>query len=213
MRKLIILLLLVIPFYAVSQEKAFHSFLRLSCAEKKWAIVHPFVAMRAWKLTVRCRFVTDSLGRVGNPDRDPSGGKLDAFRHSFWMATLTEKIGVRKSLSLGRAHERGDFRNFKRNRFEEGDIPDKAATNMDLFNNVVGSGIGVSLKGKNEQSVVDSVLKAIANGSMRIICKDTLGRSCDLLGTPIPEKDMHGKWITPRELVPSNYSYISAHKK
>lgn len=186
-----------------AQNGTFQSFLKLSTAEKKWAIGHLFIAKKAWVITERCRFVTDSLGKLEIPDRDPSGGKLDAFRHTFWMATLSEKIGVRKSLSLGRAHEQGNYRDFKRNRFEEGDIPDKTASDMDLFNNKIGVGIGMALKGTNEKIVIDSILRAMTKGSMRVILKDTLGRSCDSAFQPIPENTFKGKWITPRLLVPS----------
>jgi len=203
MRKYFFLLLFVIPLMGKSQNSTLHSFLKLSSAEKKWAIGHLFIAKKAWVITERCHFVTDSLEKTGIPDRDPSGGKLDAFRHSFWMATLSEKIGVRKSLSLGRAHEKGNYRDFKRNRFEEGDIPDKTASNMDLFNNKIGVGIGMAFKGGNEKLIVDSILKAIAKGNMRIVLKDTLGRSCDSTFNPIPLNDLKGKWITPRILVPS----------
>jgi hypothetical protein len=196
--------LFVVPLMGKPQQSTLKSFSQLSSAEKKWTIGHLFVAKKAWIITQRCRFVTDSLGKTGIPDRDPSGGKLDAFRHTFWMATLSEKIGVRKSLSLGRAHERGNYRDFKRNRFEEGDIPDKAATDMDLFNNIIGTEIGIALKETNEKQVIDSILKAISKGSMRIILKDSLGRSCDADFNPIPVKIMRGKWVTARVLVPSD---------
>ena len=204
MRKYFLLLLFVIPLIGKAQNNTLHSFFKLSTAEKKWAIGHLFIAKKAWVITERCRFVTDSLGKLGIPDRDPSDGKLDAFRHSFWMATLSEKIGSRKSLSLGRAHEQGNYRDFKRNRFEEGNIPDKVSTDMDLFNNRIGVGIGMSLKGNNEKLIIDSILKAIAKGDMRIVLKDTHGRSCDATFHPIPMEDLKGKWITPRVLVPSD---------
>jgi hypothetical protein len=212
-KRLILLLFFLIPLIGKSQNSKLKSFFQLSCAEKRWAILHPFIAKRAWNVTQRCRFVTDSLGKMGIPDRDPSGGKLDAFRHSFWMATLSETIGVRRSLSLGRAHERGNYRDFKRKRFEEGDIPDKAATDMDLFNNKVGTGIGVVLKGTDEKHVIDSILSAISKGSMRIIFKDTQGRSCDSALMPVPQNNLHGKWITPRVLVPSNHLNAPIQKK
>lgn len=204
MRKIFFLFLLFMPLLTESQNRPVHSFLQLSSSEKIWAIRHPFIAKKVWGITLRSRFITDSLHKEGIPDRDPSGGKLDAFRHSFWMATLTEKIGVRKTLSLGRAHEKGNYRDFKRNRFEEGEIPDKAASEMDLFNNKIGAEIGSALKGTNEKFVVDSVLKAIAMGRMLIVLKDSLGRACDSLLNPIPEYELHGKWITPRLLVPSD---------
>jgi hypothetical protein len=214
MRKhFLILLLFVVPLIGKSQQSILKSFFQLSFAEKKWTMGHLFIAKKAWTITQRCRYVTDSLGKLGVPDRDPSGGKLDAFRHTFWMATLSVNIGVKKSLSLGRAHERGDYRNFKHHRFEEGDIPDKAAGDMDLYNNIIGAGIGSVLKGANEKVIVDSILKAISQGSMRIILKDKLGRSCDADFNPIPIEKMHGKWVTPRVLVPSDILLTLKQKK
>jgi hypothetical protein len=203
MRKYFFLFLFVIPLMVKAQNSTLHSFLKLSTAEKKWTIGHVFIAKKAWMITERCRFVTDSLGKLGIPDRDHSDGKLDAFRHTFWMATLSEKIGVRKSLSLGWAHEQGNYRDFKRGRFEEGDLPDKASTDMDLYNNKIGVGIGMALKGNGEKMIIDSIIKAISKGKMRIVLKDTLGRSCDSAFHPIPLGAMKGKWITSRVLVPS----------
>jgi len=204
MRNLFFLLLVFIPLMTDAQNRPVGSFLKLSSPEKMWTISHPFIAMKAWKITVRIRFVTDSLQKEGIPDRDPSGGKLDAFRHSFWMARLTEKIGERRALSLGRAHEKGNYRDFKRNRFEEGEFPDKAASDMDLYNNKIGVEIGFVLKDANERLVVDSILKAIAIGRMLIVFKDSLGRACDSLLNPIPTNELHGKWVTSRLLVPSD---------
>jgi len=204
MRKTLFLFLLLIPYWAASQNHTVKSFFQLSTAEKGWTIVHPFIALKAWKITQRVRFVTDSLGKIGIPDRDLSGGKLDAFRHTFWMATLSENIGVRKSLSLGRAHEKGNYRDFKRGRYEEGNMPDKAASDMDLYNNKIGTGIGVALKGTSEKAVVDSIIWAINQGTMRIILKDTTGRSYDSLFRPVPPDELKGRWVTPRILVPSN---------
>jgi hypothetical protein len=208
MRKYFFLFMFVIPLIGKAQNSTLQSFLKLSTAEKKWTIGHLFIAKKAWKITQRCRFVTDSMGKLGIPDRDPSDGKLDAFRHSFWMATLSEKIGARKSLSLGRAHEQGNYRDFKRKRYEEGSIPDKASSDMDLYNNKIGVGIGMALNGNGEKLIIDSIIMAIAKGKMRIVLKDTLGRSCDSTFHPIPLEEMKGKWTTPRILVPSGKSSL-----
>ena len=205
--------LFVIPLMGKSQHSTLNSFFHLSNAEKKWTMGHIFVAKKAWKITEHCRFVTDSLEKLGIPDCDPSGGKLDAFRHTFWMATLSEKIGVRKSLSLGKAHEKGNFRDFKRNRLEEGDISDRAASDMDLYNNRIGIEIGIALKGATQKYVIDSILNAISKGKMLIVLKDSLRRSCDSSFNPIPEKNIRGKWVTPRVLVPSDKLYFSSHEK
>ncbi len=190
---------------AWSQKTLVKSFVSISAAEKSWTLQHPFIAKRAWKITVHVRQITDSLRQLSIPDRDGSGGRLDAFRHTFWMATLTKQIGARRALSLGRAHERGNYRDFRRKRFEDGDIPDKAAGDMDLYNNGIGSAIGKSLKESAEKIVIDSVLSAIYAGKTKIVLKDTEGRSCDSLMQPIPAVSLKGIWKTTRVLVNSDY--------
>lgn len=204
--KLILLLsVLLSPKKGWSQNSLFKSFVGVSFAEKGWVVKHPFIAKKAWKITVRVRFVTDSLKQRGIPDQDDSGGKLDAFRHAFWMASLTKAIGARRALSLGRAHEKGNYQDFKHRRYEEGDIPDKPAGDMDLYNNVIGSVIGIELKKSDEKSVIDAVLAEIHAGKMKIILKDAQGRSCDSEMQPIPASAMKGKWDTPRVLVASDF--------
>ena len=200
----LLLSVLLSPKKGWSQNSLFKSFVGISLAEKGWVLRHPFIAKKAWNITERVRAVTDSLQKRSIPDQDDSGGKLDAFRHGFWMASLTKKIGPRRALSLGRAHERGNYHDFKKRRFEDSDIPDKAAGDMDLFNNVIGSVIGIELKEKDEKSVIDAVLLAIHDGKMKIILKDAEGRSCDSLMKPIPASAMKGKWDTPRVLVGSD---------
>jgi hypothetical protein len=205
------ILLVVISFLSSRgwpQKSLVKSFATVSFAEKVWVMKHPFIAKRAWKVTERVRGIADSLRRLSIPDQDGSGGKADAFRHAFWMASLTKQIGARCALSLGRAHERGDYQNFKKMRYEEGDIPDKAAGDMDLYNNIVGSAIGNELKKSDEKIVIDAILSAIHKGTMKIILKDHEGRACDTLMQPISASSMKGKWVTPRVLVKSNYVII-----
>lgn len=204
----LLLILLLLSTVGWSQNSLFRSFASVSCAEKRWAMKHLFIAKQAWKITERVRIVTDSLKQRAIPDQDASGGKLDAFRHSFWMASLTKRIGARRALSLGRAHERGNYRDYKKKRFEEGDIPDKAAGEMDLYNNGVGSKIGTQSKGSYEKDIIEAILSAIHAGNMKIILKDAEGRSCDSLMQPIPASAMKGKWDTPRVLVASDFKIL-----
>jgi hypothetical protein len=70
----------------------------------------------------------------------------------------------------------------------------------------VGAQIGLALNNEIEKRIADSVLSAIATGRMLVVLKDSLGRSCDSWFNPIPENELHGKWVTPRLLVPSGKS-------
>lgn len=207
-RIILVMTILLLSKKGWTQKSVFRPFAKVSFSEKCWAMQHPFIAKQAWKITERVRFVTDSLQLRSIPDQDASGGKLDAFRHGFWMASLTKQIGARRALSLGRAHERGNYQDFKRRRLEEGDIPDKAAGDMDLYNNVIGSVIGIELKISDEKIVIDAVLSAIRDGKMKIILKDSEGRSCDISMHPISASAMKGKWDTPRVLVASDYKSL-----
>ena len=70
--------------------------------------------------------------------KDNNGGKLDAFKHSYWMARLTQGIGKRAAFRLGKAHEKGNYQTYQRRRLEDGLLPDKPSTDMDLYNNNIG---------------------------------------------------------------------------
>src|SRR4051812_30874644 len=72
------------------------SFHQLSRAEKNWVFMHPFIAKKAFHCAERARFVTDSM-RSNGILKDGNGGQLDAFRHAYWMALLTQKISSRKA--------------------------------------------------------------------------------------------------------------------
>jgi hypothetical protein len=59
------------------------------------------------------------------------GGLRDAFRHSYWNATMTRAVGVALAKSWGDAHENG----YPENRATAGS---KLLSDMDFFNNDVG---------------------------------------------------------------------------
>ena len=61
-----------------------------------------------------------------------------------------------------------------------------------------GSFLNISFIGYKSQKV------SAESTPMRIVLKDTHGRSCDATFHPIPLEDLKGKWITPRVLVSSD---------
>ena len=80
---------------------------KLSKPERKWVIFHPFKAKRAYAVSVEAQLVKDSIKRLNTVvGKDNNGGKLDAFKHSYWMARLTQDIGERAAYTLGKAHEK-----------------------------------------------------------------------------------------------------------
>ena len=94
-----ILLLVGIFFSCVelfAQKTPSKMFCKLSGPEKAWVIFHPFIAKKTWKITEQARMETKSLLLDPRLDGDEDGGQLDAFRHAFWMASLSQKICWRK---------------------------------------------------------------------------------------------------------------------
>lgn len=99
---------------AYSQQRSY----KASTHEKLWAITHPFVYSKARKITIEALKGTEMVKKDSSLDGDDAGGQVDAFRHAYWMALLSQKICWKKALSLGRAHENGNYKSFKRKKFD-----------------------------------------------------------------------------------------------
>lgn len=181
--------------------------LHLSCNEKIWAITHIFVAVKALKYTKEVMNIVDSLKVIKKftDINSYDGGKLDAFRHSFWMAYLALHIKTKKVLKLGIAHEKGNIKDFKKKRKEEKFLPDSISVAMDLFNNKKGIEIinsGYSIKNKND--LINIIIDYINKGEMKVILKDKYGNFLDCNGNILNKESWQGKWINKRCLVNSN---------
>jgi len=171
---------------------------KVSRQEIVWAIGHPFIAVKAKKLSKRALLVTDSLEKACVL-KDRSGGQLDAFKHAFWMALLSQQIKVKKARKLGAAHEKFNYKQCKKRKGGG----DKAASDMDLWNNDVGLKIGSSHKNISETELIELIVEAIKKGEMRIIKKNKDGKSLDSEGKLIDNSTLK-TWLNKRYLVPSN---------
>ena len=176
-------------------------FKELSCPEKWWVIGHPFVAKKALRISEEARKETAIIKQEKTLKGTGNGGQLDAFRHTFWMANLTRKIGWRKAKKLGEAHEKGNYKDYKRNKLEDGVIPDKASSDMDFFNNEVGIKIG---KMTDTFDFKSFVIVAVKEGRCKIIKKDNKSNYLDCEGSIIPNDELKGKWENKKCLVNSN---------
>jgi len=117
--------------------------------------------------------------------------QIDAFRHTYWMALLTQEIGWRKAKKLGLAHEKGNYKDYKKHRNEDGVIPDKISSDMDLYNNTVGIEIG---KKTNQLGFAEQIILAIKAGKCKIIKMDVSGNYLDCDGNIIAPETLKGKW-------------------
>jgi hypothetical protein len=174
--------------------------------ELRWTLLHPKAGNIGWKCALRARFVTDSLEKAGIL-RDGNGGQLDAFRHAYWMALMVQKTSPVRAEQLGQAHEKSNYKQFRRSKNEDGVVPDSMASVMDLFNNSTGIAIGLAWKNDTsakKQSLISRIVAAINTGQLRILKKDTAGNFLTCNGKVISATEYKGKWNVPKCMVNSN---------
>ncbi len=198
-------LLIVILLFTSCSPKLSQSFKKVSSPEKTWAFFHPFKAKKAFRISKQVEKIKDSIARKGSIGKDNSGGQIDAFKHSFWMASLTQKIGKNAALSLGKAHEKGNYQTFKKRQLEDGLLPDKPSSEMDLFNNLVGVKVGSQYKKASKKVIIQQLLNKLQQGELRILKKDNLGNFLDCQNNIISVDSLKHRWLTKKCLVPSNY--------
>ncbi len=174
---------------------------RTGTAEKIWVITHPFIAGKAYRISKKVLVVMDSLKKANYFEGNTlSGSKCDAVRHAYWMATLTNQIGKRRALKLGKAHEKKNRKDFDKGVLEERFMPDQAAMNMDLKNNEKGAEIAL----KFENQLLEKVLTALRNGELWWIKQNEKGEFLDVNSSVIPLIEWSGKWNNQRILIPTN---------
>jgi hypothetical protein len=186
-----------------AQDNSRQEFHKLSCPEKRWVIFHLFIAKKTFRLTQQARAVAKKVAQDPLLDGDENGGQVDAFRHAYWMALLSQHICWRKARRLGIAHEKGNYREFKKHQLEEGALPDSAAGAMDLFNNNVGIEIGRANKKLSEEELRKAVRDSVLAGKMQIIRKNKNGEPFDCDGNKIDLQKYQHQWNIPKCLVKS----------
>jgi hypothetical protein len=183
---------------AQSNKSGFKS---LSSPEKCWVLFHPFKAKRAYQISLQAQKVSDSIGKTNTLDQDRNGGQVDAFRHAFWMATLAQKIGRRSAKSLGKAHEKGNYKQFKKGKLEDGSLPDQPSSEMDLFNNNIGISIYTENKKANNKEIILLIIKNIQQGNLKRLKKDNNGKYLDCEGNLLSVDEYTGKWKNAKCLI------------
>ena len=179
----------------------------LTGPEKRWAVFHPFAALKVRRINDQCAHFYDRKVLAGRLDSFPAGGKLDAFRHVFYMAALAQQIRLRKVRKLGEAHEKGNHRQFKKQQLEEGERPDSLSTVMDLHNNELGIKIGCNQSSLPLQQLRDLAIQKIIAGEALIMKRTASGEYLDCTGNVIDLSKYAGLWHVPKCLVPSSLRY------
>ncbi len=192
------------PMISISQNSAVNKFAKLHFAEKIWVMTHPFVAKKASVISLRAYKLAENMISDTDLDSDASGGQVDAFRHTLWMAMLTIEIGAWKSRRLGIAHEKGNKVDFRKKTLEEGNLPCYISCKMDLTNNELGIKIGKEYKNLSEYKLTRIVKQQILEGKAVKIKKNPEGKFLDSSGKIISDSDYIGRWYSPKTLIPSN---------
>ena len=189
---------------AMAQVTKKHNYKELSAPEKRWVVCHLFVAKRASKISSHVINETSIMGLKEGLDEFESGGKKDAFRHVYWMAILSSRLGANRARSLGNAHELGNKLDFEKKVLEFGEFSDLTSMEMDLWNNEVGIQIGKQNKKAAYDKLKKLALKKVRDGDCKIIKRNNQGLYLDKNDRIIKETDIKGKWLNDKCLIPSN---------
>ena len=184
---------LILKSESKSQNR-WQEYKQLSRPEKSWVIMHPFVAVKASRISRIARKTADSLKTSTVLDGDANGGQVDAFRHAYWMAMLCREIGWRKAHSLGKAHEKGNYLDYKKHRLEDGSLPDKPSCDMDLWNNNTGINISLKYGEITADSLKTLIIYYVLQGKMKVIRKTAKGEFLDKNFQKIPSDSLKARW-------------------
>ena len=196
------IVLLLLPMYLLSQSTG------KSFDEIKWAIFHPVSAIKVKKIYRKANAIyTDATIRQ-QLDNYSSGGKLDAFRHVFYMAAFAQKVKTKKLRKLGKAHERSNYKQFLKGKNEEGELPDSLGSVMDLYNNEIGFAIGDLNKKTGLKELGQKCIDALKEGKAYILKRNEGGRYIDCEGNIAEPKNNKKTWGLKQCLVRSNLAPI-----
>jgi hypothetical protein len=165
--------------------------------------------MKVRRISHECARIYDEPKKRAMLDSYSAGGKLDAWRHVFYMAAFAQKVRPRKVRKLGKAHEKGNYLQFRKGALEEGEMPDSLSSVMDLRNNELGIAIGCNNSAVPLETLSAITLGAINEGRAWIMLRDSSGAYLTCEGRRIEIRQFTGQWYVPKCLVRSE----TAHKR
>lgn len=179
------------------------SYKKLSKTEKNWVKSHAIAAYRVRNFTKTACDEVNNLMSDSRFDGDACGGMLDAFRHTFWMALNAQKIGYKKAIKLGSAHENANYGQFLKGELEDGQLPDSLSCRMDLLNNSIGAKLGSQNPKMSYNDLKQLVISYVLEGKCWKIKKNKNLEPLDQNNNIIVIKEK--SWYKPYVLVESNY--------
>lgn len=191
--------------FCISVTVYSQSFKKLSRPEKCWVVFHPCKAKKAATVTKQVQKDVDSIKQIGIIGKDNNGGALDAFKHCYWMAMLTQKIGSKNARKIGNAHEKGNYLQFKKHKLEDAILPDSISSEMDLFNNQVGIYLMGHCKNLSANTIQKKIMDELKNGKLKMIKKDAQGNFLTCDEQVIVLSEWKKKWGNPKCLIDSHF--------
>lgn len=191
------------PSFSQSKLK---SYKELSSIEKKWVRNHPIAALKIEKETKNTRKIVLQLKQESILDTLSNGGKLDAFRHAYWMARIAKRIGFKKALRFGEIHEKGNYEHFLKNITEDAELQDSISCCMDLLNNKVGVDIWKSNMSITNEELKQIIIEKIQKGELFILKHNKNNKLTDCENNVVIKKVNNLKiWNVNYCIVASNY--------
>ena len=112
---------------------------------------------------------------------------------------------------MGLAHEKGNYKQFKKSQSENGEVPDSLSSEMDLQNNHLGIRLGQANKRLTYEELSDLILTEIEMGKAFIMKRSTIGMYLRCDEQPLILNDYKGVWSVPKCMTESNYTYPWKH--
>ena len=97
---------------------------------------------------------------------------------------------------LGRAHEKGNYLQYKKHLLEDSILPDSVSSVMDLRNNEIGANWAVGTKIDSRKGLLKMIVENVEK--LRVIKKDAQGNFLTCDDVIIPIKEWLGKWNIPK---------------
>lgn len=172
----------------------------MSVKDKLWAVKNYSSLKKAQKISLNVLIVMDSLNKENFLGGNKEGGVFDAFRHIYWMYSLSIEIGEKKARRVGEIYEK-----YNKYLFEKKSVLgyDSVGMAMDLFNNELG--IYLFNEQIADSLIFNKIVDIIHLGKAKVVKKNTLQESLDKNNNPIPEEIWRKYWVNDRILVNSNY--------
>ena len=176
-------------------------------SEYKWSFFHPIAAMRVRKITETCNKMANSRTVKLALDSFSNGGKIDAFRHIYYMASYSQVVKGYKIKKLGIEHEKSNYRQFRNLETENDELPDSLSSVMDLRNNELGIKLGLANRNLNPNELQSLVIEEIKKGNALIMLRKKNGNYLNCKGEVIDLKQYKQRWSIPKCLVRSDLIY------